>query len=157
MQRLQRFQRRLKIYLDASVPSAYLDNEKPERQAQTIAFWNTLPSYDVYISQTLITEIRRTPNETLRNQLLALVQPFEKLPLTEEIEQLADEYIARGIFPVRKREDALHAATATVNSLDVLVSWNFEHLVKRNTRIMVNNTNLLVGYKPLEILSPPEL
>lgn len=149
--------RRLKIYLDSSVPSAYLDNEKPERQAQTIAFWQTLTTYDVYISQTLIEEIQRTPDVNLRNQLLELINPFEKLTLMEEIEQLANEYIARGIFPVRKRVDALHTAIATVNSLDVLVSWNFEHLVKRNTRIMVNNTNLLMGYKPLEILSPPEL
>ena len=45
----------------------------------------------------------------------------------------------------------------SVHSLDILISWNFKHLVKRKTRIGVNLINLKEGYKSIEILAPPEL
>ena len=38
-----------------------------------------------------------------------------------------------------------------------LVSWNFSHLVKVQTRREVNLVNALEGYDPIEIVAPPEL
>ena len=40
---------------------------------------------------------------------------------------------------------------------DLLVSWNFEHLVKLKTRVGVNAVNRLVGYREIEIVSPEEV
>ncbi|MHA1250875.1 MAG: hypothetical protein ACTSRP_12860 [Candidatus Helarchaeota archaeon] len=53
--------------------------------------------------------------------------------------------------------DALYIALTSIYSIDILISWNFKHLVKRKTRIGVNLINLREGYKAIEILSPPEL
>ncbi len=52
--------RKVRIYLDTSVPSAYYDERKPERQAETLAFWETLDAYDVLISVLMIDELRET-------------------------------------------------------------------------------------------------
>ena len=58
---------------------------------------------------------------------------------------------------VKYKEDALHLAIASVNNLDVVVSWNFEHIVKLKTRQGVAAVNTLLGYKPIEIVSPQEV
>jgi predicted nucleic acid-binding protein len=42
---------RLRVYLDTSVISAYFDTRRPERQAETRAFWRRLSELDVTISE----------------------------------------------------------------------------------------------------------
>lgn len=74
-----------------------------------------------------------------------------------ETEELAERYIREGIIPIRYRSDALHIAAAVVNGIDVIVSWNFEHIVKLKTRVMVNGVNRLLGYHEVEICSPEEV
>jgi len=53
---------------------------------------------------------------------------------------------------VKHIEDAVHIAVTTVNSLDILVSWNFEHIVKLKTKREVNAINVLLGYNQIEIV-----
>jgi hypothetical protein len=74
-----------------------------------------------------------------------------------ETEELAERYIKEGIIPIRYRGDALHIAVAVINGVDVIVSWNFEHIVKLKTRVMVNGVNKLLGYHEIEICSPEEV
>jgi len=62
-----------------------------------------------------------------------------------------------GVVPVRFRDDAVHIAVAVVNDLDVVVSWNLEHMVKLRTRTRVNAINRLNGYKEIEICTPEEV
>jgi hypothetical protein len=79
------------------------------------------------------------------------------LPLTDEIHELAAEYVAQGIFPQKYYDDALHVAAASVNWISLLLSWNFTHLVKVKTRRMVALVNAVKNYPVVEIRSPPEL
>ena len=53
--------------------------------------------------------------------------------------------------------DAVHVAAATLTRQDVLVSWNFRHLVNRRRRAMVWSVNTTAGFPAIDILSPPEL
>lgn len=64
------------------------------------------------------------------------------------------EYVSRGIIPVKHIEDAIHIAVATINSADILASWNFEHIVKLKTKREINAVNILLGYDPIEIAEP---
>jgi hypothetical protein len=84
------------------------------------------------------------------------VQPVE-LEFDEECRELAWEYITRNIIPRKYEVDAFHIAVATVNNLDAIISWNFEHIVKLKTKREVTGTNLLLGYKELDIYSPLEV
>ena len=81
----------------------------------------------------------------------------EELLVTEDVAALADRYIEAKIIPANKRNDAVHIAVATFHNLDVIVSWNFEHMVKLKTRRGVPAINTLMDYKGIEICSPLEM
>jgi hypothetical protein len=86
-----------------------------------------------------------------------LIRPFEVLAVGEGSRRLAQEYVRRGVFSPGTIEDALHVAITVVNRRDILVSWNFRHLVNRRRRALINEANILAGYPTIEIVSPPEL
>jgi predicted nucleic acid-binding protein len=150
--------KKLKVYLDTSVPNAYFDERNPVRQETTREFWGKLEQYEVFVSNTVIDEIKAIGDEKTREELLELISNFRCLESEEaEVRALAKEYIAKGVIPVKHIEDAIHIAVASVNSLDVLVSWNFEHIVKLKTKREVNVINVLLGYNQLEIIEPSML
>lgn len=51
----------------------------------------------------------------------------------------------------------LHIAIATIAEVDVVVSWNFRHIVRLEKIRFFNGVNLELGYKPLSIYSPREV
>jgi predicted nucleic acid-binding protein len=147
--------KRLKIYLDTSVPNAYFDERNALRKEMTRSFWRRLDEYEVFISNLVLEEINDIGDKEKKKALLALISGFKVLSSTEkDVKALAEEYVTRGIFPVRYIEDAVHIAVASLNSLDVLISWNFEHIVKLKTKREVNVVNVLLGYDQLEIVEP---
>ncbi|MBI4652873.1 PIN domain-containing protein [Candidatus Kuenenbacteria bacterium] len=149
---------KLKIYLDTSVISAYFDERLLERQGYTKSSWKILKNYDIYISQLVLKEINNHPDTIKRNKMLQLVKNFKILSIeTKEIKELAQEYVKKKIIPEKYWEDALHLACASVNELNILTSWNYAHLLKLNTKTRVNAINILLGYKPIELVEPPML
>jgi predicted nucleic acid-binding protein len=146
----------IKIYLDTSVISALFDSRTPERQLLTQEFWKSINDYEVYISDMVIEELSSAVSD-IKSKLLELVKQFFVLKISKEAEDLAQEYIDNEIFPVKYYEDALHTAIASVNYIDYLISWNFKHLVKVKTRRLVTLVNTIKNYRPVEIISPPEL
>lgn len=167
-----------KLYLDTSVPSAYYDDEKPERQRITKLWWeNDLSGYDVVLSRVTVDELEATNDREKREKFSKLINGFRVLNITPDCRELAKKYIDNNIIPEEAFNDALHVAIgkirkanfclqkfpkeifpiATINKIDILVSWNFSHLVNTNTRHKVNGINLLNNYAEIEISSPYEL
>jgi len=149
--------RKPRLYLDTSVPSAYWDDREPSRMTRTREFWRQLPSYAVFVSAMTVAELERHPDGVRRTELLGLLQPFTVLPVTAEAEALADEYVGREVFPRTARADAVHVAVATIHGIGVLVSWNFQHMVRLRTRQLLAAINPLLGYPVLQIVSPLEV
>ncbi|MFH1449212.1 MAG: type II toxin-antitoxin system VapC family toxin [bacterium] len=145
------------LYLDTSVPSAYYDERNKERQRLTWKFWEKLAKYEVYISEMTEIELKNTKEKERKEQLLSLIAEMEILPITEEVIELVQIYLRNKVIPKAKEEDAYHIAVATLNEIDIIVSWNFDHLVNIKTRRRVNGVNILQGYRPIEIISPLEL
>lgn len=81
----------------------------------------------------------------------------EQLTLDDNVAALAKEYIEKEVIPSKYEDDALHIAFASVNNLDVIVSWNFTHIVKLKTKREVSGINAMMGYKSIEICSPEEV
>ena len=148
---------RLRLYLDTSVISGYFDARRPERQAETENFWRRLGEFNVSISDLTQAELRGTSDERLRQQMHDLVRPLNVIPLEADMRELARYYLDRGIFPLAALNDALHVACAVVSRQDLLVSWNFRHLVDRRCRAMINEANTARGYPNIEIVAPPEV
>jgi predicted nucleic acid-binding protein len=148
---------RLRLYLDTSVISAYVDDRMPERRLATVEFWRRLPEFDASVSELTVTEIGATRDVGARRQMEELIAPCEVLPVDEEGQALAREYVRRGIFSPATVDDALHVAVALISRRDLLVSWNFRHLVNRRRRALVNEVSISLGYPTIEIIAPPEL
>ena len=75
----------------------------------------------------------------------------------EKAEVLANKYVNENIIPLKYRNDGLHIAIATINDLDVIVSYNYQHIVKMKTIIGTESINLREGYKRIGIYSPTEV
>lgn len=149
--------KKLKIFLDTSVYSAIFDSREPYRQKLTQDFWDTIGYYDVYYSEINREEISAVSDEDLKKKMKDLLKNGKNVKISTEVKKLTQVYIDEGLIPEKYENDALLIALTSVYSLDILVSWNFKHLVKRKTRIGVNLINLKNGYKSIEILAPPEL
>lgn len=70
---------------------------------------------------------------------------------------LADAYIAAGAVPQGATADAMHVAAATVAQADLIISWNFEHIVRYDRIRKFNGVNAIQGCRPLDIRSPLEI
>ncbi len=153
------------IYLDTSTINFLFADDAPEKKEITVDFFENfvrLGIYDTFVTEYVIAEINQTDNEMERARLLKILEdyPIEILPIdkTEDIGQLAQNYLDNGIMPPKKLFDALHVAFCVVHKIDYLVSWNFKHLanINRERRVLAKNYEL--GYiHPLRIITPTEL
>lgn len=106
----------------------------------------------------VIREINKASEEK-RNMLFDIIGRYSINILDDEpeAERMADIYIQEGIMPAKYITDGLHIALATIHDMDIIVSWNFKHIVKRKTIIMTNVVNNREGYKNIDIYSPSEV
>ena len=81
----------------------------------------------------------------------------ELVSVAPEVLQLVTAYEARAILGPRYRNDLLHIALATVAAVDVLVSWNFRHIVRLDRIQLFNEVNAALGREALTIYSPREV
>ncbi len=152
-----------KLYLDTSIINFAIATQQVEKEKGiTLKLLNQIVQgkFEGYISDIVLQEIQKTPDETKRQALLNEIQArssLQNILSNNRAETLAEKYISEGIIPVRYRDDALHIAVATVYNLDVIVSWNFEHLVKTKTRREVQGINTLMGYRFIDIATPTEV
>ena len=80
-----------------------------------------------------------------------------RIDLTEEAVMLGDTYIAENVVGKTSREDCFHIALATIYKADILVSWNFKHIVNVMRIRGYNAVNIKLGYSPIDIRSPKEI
>ena len=74
-----------------------------------------------------------------------------------EASALAAKYQEHRMLPETYTADALHIALATVAEVDLLVSWNFKHIVRFDKIRLFNAVNREAGYKEIEICFPREV
>ncbi|MGD1085367.1 MAG: hypothetical protein ABSA47_11555 [Verrucomicrobiota bacterium] len=148
---------KLKIYIDTSVFSACFDERALDRKSLTEEFWGNRNLYDCSTSALGVEELDQTPDLELRAKMHSLLGDMKVIPLTKEMENLAAKYILMGVFTPTMYNDAVHVAAATLSGQEVLLSWNFRHLVNRRRRSLIGNINAASGLAVIEIMSPPEL
>ena len=152
--------RKQRIYLETTLFNYYFDEDRGFAHDGTIALFKeiTAGKYEAFTSRYVIGELTKAP-EPKREKMLNLILEYD-IPIlepTDEAAKLADIYITEKIIPQKYRADGLHIAIAAVNDLDMIISMNFEHIVKRKTKIGTGNINALNGYRAVEIYSPMEV
>lgn len=149
--------KKLRIYLDTSVISFLEAEDSPEKRKATTVFWESVKrgEFLVYLSGVVISEISECP-EPKRSKLKEHIQEirYEEIGLTEEIELIAEKYLEEKIIPMKYEDDSYHIASATALNCDVIVSWNFKHMVNLKTIHGISGVNRLMGYKEMEIVTP---
>ena len=149
------------LYIETSVWNFYFADDAPEKKEITHTFFNKIKEseYEIFISDTVIEEIGRADDEK-RQLLLNIIKEFspKRLVIDQEVVELAQKYIAEGVLPANKFEDAVHAAVATIFEMDALISWNLKHLSNLKKMDMINGVNMKEGYsKKLELITPMEV
>jgi predicted nucleic acid-binding protein len=148
--------KRLTLYIDTSVIGGYFDVEFAE---VTQSLFDNLENsyYNLMYSSVTENELLNAPKqvrdflETIPNNLK------KKVELTEEAVNLADKYIEEKVVGKTSREDCFHIALATINKADILVSWNFKHIVNVFRIRGYNAVNLKLGYSQIDIRSPKDI
>lgn len=82
---------------------------------------------------------------------------LEVVKVTDEALQLAKSYIDENVVGKTSFDDCIHIALATIYKVDILVSWNFKHIVNVFRIRGYNAVNLRSGYQTLEIRSPKDV
>ena len=147
----------LRVYLDTSVFSAYFDEAVSDRRTQTEDFWKRRSEFELSTSVVAREELEQTPDPARRLQLITLVDGVTVHPVTDMMRSLAKSYIHSDIFTEVMYNDAVHVVAAVLTRQDVLLSWNFRHLVNCRRRAEINEVNVSQGLPTIDIVAPPEV
>lgn len=143
------------LYLDTSVFGGCFDVEF-EQESNILIAQIKDNLFDLVIAETLIRELALAPPE-VRGVLIGLQERVVVIEMSPQIVELRDAYLAANILPLDCMGDAEHIASATVAEADIIVSWNFKHIVNFRRIKAFQGINLQLGYKPVDIFSPREV
>lgn len=148
--------KKTRIYVNTSVIGGCFDEEfRPWSNGLMDDF--KAGRFRLVLSDVVAAEMKEAP-EPVRNkfnEILGLDHEF--VVSSQEVIELADGYRSREILTPKYYDDCVHIALASVAEVDLLVSWNFRHIVNFNKIRLFNAVNLELGYKPLQIYSPREV
>jgi hypothetical protein len=147
---------RFRIYTDTSVIGGCEDEEFAEHSLRLMESFVRGERILVLSSLTL-QELAAAPVAVRKRLAVVPDGHIEALQLGVEAGALADAYLSAGVVPRGMRADAQHIAIATVARVDVLVSWNFKHVVNLQRIHGYNSVNLRQGYPLIEIRTPREV
>jgi len=144
-----------RVFIDTSVVGGYFDEEFTEI---TKKFFKRVFAGDflIFFSEISETELSLAPDYLIDLKSKIPKDCYRYLELDSESKYLAQVYIDEKILGIASYNDAYHIALATVNRLDVLVSWNFRHIVNFDKIKLFNSVNLRLGYPTIDIRSPLE-
>lgn len=145
-----------KLYLDTSVFGGFFDSEF--EKWTKILFERILEGqYIILYSKLTDAELTPAPKK-VRDLVLTIPESqIETIEITKESQNLANQYVIEKVVGKTSIADCLHIALATIYNADVLVSWNFKHIVNINKIRGFNSVNYRLGHKILEIRTPREI
>jgi hypothetical protein len=142
-----------RYYFDTSVFGGVFDAEFEVESSLVFEMVNS-GEVTCVLSEITEGELADAP-ERVRRFFLGLDAAFiERVNATAESLVLSETYINENVVGPTSRNDCLHIAIATVCEVDILVSWNFKHIVNAHRIKGYNCINLRLGYKELDIVSP---
>jgi hypothetical protein len=145
-----------RVYIDTSVIGGCFDEEFAVWSLKLFGEFHA-GSKTAVVSDLTRRELEGAPTN-VQDILLSLpVGSIENVFLSDEAERLASHYLKNGVIGRKHIVDAQHIAIASVERVDVLVSWNFQQIVNLDRIHAFNAVNLKLGYSMLEIRSPREV
>jgi predicted nucleic acid-binding protein len=145
-----------RIYLDTSVFGGYFD---PEFELWSKLLFDKIIKGDYILLYSQLTEIELNKAPEHVKELVKQIPEkyIEYVAITTQAYAVADQYVKENVVGKSSIEDCRHIALATLNNADILVSWNFKHIVNVNRIRGYNSINYRLGHKILEIRTPREI
>ena len=139
-----------RLYIDTSVFGGHYDVEFAEF---TIPLFERLQNGEFTMLFSTVTqdELENAPFNVRELVTKIKVENVEFLEVTEDVLDLAKEYITEKVVGQTSYADCLHIALATINRTDYLISWNFKHIVNVGLIREYNAVNIKNGYKLLVV------
>jgi predicted nucleic acid-binding protein len=148
--------KRTRVYVDTSVIGGCFDKEFA-KESRAVVQAACGGRFVLLVSDLLAEELAEARPE-VRGMLPSLPRnALEEVLSGEESERLRDLYLEARVVGPRHAFDAEHIAVATVARADLVVSWNFKHIVHWEKIRGFNAVNLREGYPSVEIRSPREV
>jgi predicted nucleic acid-binding protein len=149
--------KKLKIYLDTSVISHLKQDDVPEKMSDTLKLWDDIKAgkYEVFISEVTLEEVMRC-GQPKRDIMLGYLNGtnYTVIEIDKEINQIAMQFINNGILTDKSLDDCRHIACSIVSGCDIIISWNFKHIVNYRTMRGVKLISALSGYNEVSICTP---
>ena len=149
--------KKLKIYLDSSIFSHLSAQDTPEKMADTLMLWEDLlkDKYEIVISDAVVKEIDEC-EEPKRSFMFAQIEkiPVKLVYIDQAGEELAQEFINLGILKKKNLTDCKHISVALLTKCDIIVSWNFKHIVNDKTIEGVKTIEKIKGFNGIKIYCP---
>ena len=147
---------RLRIYVDTSVVGGCYDEEfrEPSRRLFEAFVRGDHTLLLSYLTATEVEGARKEVQDVLEQVPDAHI---EEVKPSNDAERLALAYIDAGALAPSMQPDAEHIALATVVEADVLVSWNFRHIVNARRIQICNSVNIVREHRSIDIRSPREI
>lgn len=145
-----------RFYFDTSVFGGVFDKEFEEATLQLFERVK-LGEVTCVFSDLTETELSNAPEKVKQYFKSLPKENIERVIVTDEILILAAKYIAEKVVGQTSFDDCIHIATATVFKADILVSWNFKHIVNVYRIRGYNSINIRSNYQSLEIRSPKDV
>jgi predicted nucleic acid-binding protein len=148
--------KKFRIYIDTSIIGGCEDDEFSKISLKLVDCIRT-GEFKVLVSDLLVRELSFAPDRI--KEILKSIPPenVEQLAETEDAIVLQRAYISAKILGKASLNDALHVAIATIAGADMVVSWNFKHIVHFDKIRMFNAVNIREGYGTIDIRSPLEV
>lgn len=146
----------MRVYFDTSVFGGCFDEEFAEWSLALIALVRS-GKYRAVISEVTEMELRYAPDSVKDLVRTLPTKQLEVHRLTDEATILANAYIKEKVVTKKSLADTQHIAVASIARVDILVSWNFKHIVNFDRIRLYNAVNLKLGFPMLEIRSPRDL
>ena len=131
--------------------------ERGDQAADSHKLWEKIKAgeFETFISPVVIMEIDRChePKVSYLREQIRLIQ-CTLLEETDEVLALAYRYLDAKILKEKNLDDCQHIAYACVYGCDMVISWNFKHLVNYKTITGVKGVNALAGYREMLIYTP---
>lgn len=145
-----------RFYFDTSVFGGVFDREFEEASLQIFEMVKIGKIICVF-SDLTESELLDAP-EKVRHYFADLPKEMmERVLVNDEILKLAFAYIKEKVVGQTSFDDCVHIATATINKVDILISWNFKHIVNVYRIRGYNSINIRSNFQSLEIRSPKEI
>lgn len=150
-----------RVSIETTIPS-YLtawpsrDLVRAAHQQITQEWWATRGNYELYSSRLVVLECQAGDPKAAVERLAAL-NGIPLLEQTAEVAVLAEALLRDVPLPKKAAADAVHIATAAVNGIDYLLTWNCTHIANVTLRPQIETVCRAAGFEPPLICTPEEL